>query len=106
MRDSSRRGRQWRANAADLVESNNFTVNALQLLQSAHEVPETSTRNDRVGGENAHAVHGRISILLGRLSASNNSKLLILRDMIRRDVSNRRRNDRTKSQQVAENKAR
>jgi hypothetical protein len=61
-----------------LVDANDLTVNLLDLLQLAHEVPEAGLGNDLVGGKEAHAEKLGGSILLGGEMATDQLVLVKL----------------------------
>jgi hypothetical protein len=62
----------------NLVEGDDLTVDLLELLQGAHEVPETGAGNDGVLGEQTHTVDGGAGLGLSGLSATDNEVLLVL----------------------------
>lgn len=62
-----------------LVDGNDLTVDLLDLLQLAQEVPEARLGNDLVRGEDAHAVQLGGGLLLGRELAANDLILVELR---------------------------
>ena len=61
-----------------LVDANDLTVNLLDLLQLAHEVPEAGLGNNLVDGKEAHAEKLGGSILLGGEMATDQLVLVKL----------------------------
>jgi hypothetical protein len=61
-----------------LIDANDLTVNLLDLLQLAQEVPETGLGNDLIGSKEAHTEELRGRLLLGGKVATDNLVLVKL----------------------------
>lgn len=62
----------------DLMDGQDLTAGSLELVQLAHEVPESGTSHDGVGGEQAHAEHRGVGSRLGGLGAADHNIFVIL----------------------------
>ncbi len=89
-----------------LVDLDDLTVCLFDLLECGEVVPEAGARDDTVGREDLHAVHGRLGVLLRGLAAPDNQILVHLQGAAaagkkRQPNSRMSKEDRRRGGQVA-----